>query len=145
MSERDDYDPAVKYSEQPLRITKIRGVISYLSENVSRMFLVAGFLILLSLPFFRNDLSKGLLPLSIFGVIILVFLAGFTSKKYRWTVVLDAFISMCGLLIFSYQSVTVYTSYGTIFFGINLTLSIIFLLSFYFTIRIIRDWFNNLS
>ncbi len=144
MSERDDYDPPSFYPLRALaRVKKIRGVIGYLSENVSRTFLIVSLLIVVTLPFFRNEISSILRPLSIFSVVLLVFLAAFTNKKYKWTIVLDAIVSMFGLLISSFQSVDVFTDYGLIFFAINLVLSVMFLLSFYFSISAIREWFNG--
>ena len=141
MSERDDYDPSGSYptfSFSPVR--KIRGVIGYLGEHVSRMFLVAGLLFVIALPFFKRDLSSVLLPLSIFGGVLLVFLAAFTSKKYKWTIILDVAVSAFGLIIFSFKSIEAYTSYSFLFFLVNLLLAVIFLLSFYFSVSVVREW-----
>ncbi len=138
----EDYDVSSYKPEAP---TGFKKIVRYFGNQVSRLLLVASLLIIVTHPFFKSSLSSTFLPITLLSVVILVFLAGFTSSKYKWVMFVDAGASAVGFVVFSYQAILAYNDGSTnyAFFLINLVISILFLFAFYFGVKTIKGWMVN--
>ncbi len=145
MHYEDDKIPNNVEAYKPIGFKK---VIRYFGNQVSRLLLVAGLLIIVTHPFFKSSLSSTFLPITLLAVVVLTFLAGFTNSKHKWIIVVDVIASAIGFVVFSYQSIINYNDGSTYFafFFINLVISLLFLFAFYFGVKTIRGWIlNNLK
>ncbi|MFO0718882.1 MAG: hypothetical protein U0522_02560 [Candidatus Paceibacterota bacterium] len=138
----EDYDVSKYKSEKP---TVLKKVIRYFGNQVSKLLLVAGLLIIITHPFFKSSLSSTFLPITLLSVVVIVFLAGFTSSKYKWIMFVDVVASAVGFIVFSYQAIITYNDSSTYyaFFLINLIISLLFLFAFYFGVKTIKGWVTN--
>lgn len=113
----------------------------YHGDIVRVLFLVIAFLMFVGLPFFQDEIPLPL-SLSLGAVVFLVFLGGLTNPRQAWVVFLDTVVSLLGLSIFAYFSVTRFSSLElTAFFLINQTLGLLFLVAFYFSTKTLRGMY----
>ncbi len=138
----EDYKPFTHDLRKP---TVLKKIVRYFGNQVSRLLLVAGLLIIVTHPFFKSSLSSTFLPITLLSVVVLVFLAGFTSSKYKWIMFVDIGASAVGFIVFSYQAIVTYNNDSTYyaFFLINLVISLLFLFAFYFGVKTIKGWVSN--
>lgn len=141
----EDYDVSQIPPNTPGKPTVLKKVIQYFGNQISRLLLLAGMLIVITHPFFKSSLSSTFLPITLLSVMALVFLAGFTSSKYKWIIFVDTVASAIGFLVFSYQAIINYHDASTYyaFFLINLVISLLFLFAFYFGVKTIKGWVKN--
>lgn len=128
--------------EYPKSVRDVAGHIvvarHYYGTLVRELFLVAGVLMLVGLPFFSDHLNVPVL-LSVLGVVIIASLAGLTSRKQRFVVGLDAGAALIGLFTFEIAAVHVFQNFGgDSFFWFNQILAILFFFIFYFAVKTFR-------
>lgn len=112
----------------------------YYGDVVRIFFFVAGLVMILSLPLFSDFLPVPLY-ISLFAILVLVFVAGLTNPAQKWTSFLDSIMSLIGFLIFEFYAVSSFsTSDDFSFFLINQTLAVLFLCAFYFAIKTTRGF-----
>lgn len=114
----------------------------YYGDIVRKLFMAAGFVMLITLPFVNNRL-----PIS-FNVAILVIMAidifaAFTNPLWKWVAGVDTAISLAGFLFYSYYTVAIYQQHSVydILFWTDLTLGIIFFFALYFSSKTFRGIF----
>jgi hypothetical protein len=134
--------PDPKYDFPHTKNVNSRNVTHYYGVYVRRLFLVAGLIQLLSLPYLDSFIS---IPLffSTLAILVIVFFAGLTNPKQRWVANLNLFTSIVGLVVFEYFAVTAYSNENTtmLFFLINQMLALIFFFSLYYSSKTIRGMY----
>ncbi|MEK7654406.1 MAG: hypothetical protein AAB345_03995 [Patescibacteria group bacterium] len=113
----------------------------YYGDDIRKIFLGVGAVMLLTLPFFNN-----LLPvpafISIVAVLVISLAAGLTNPRKRWTAVINTVASVIGLAVFEYYAVDAATKYSeasTLFF-VNQAIAVAFFLALYLSTKTLRGW-----
>jgi hypothetical protein len=117
-----------------------RVIEHYYGDIVRKLFIAAGLIMAVTLPFFQNFIPEPIF-LSILSILLVTFFAGTTNPRQRWTIVLDACVAAVGLAVFEYYAVTNYGSSHEWIFWTNQLISLIFLFSFYFASKTLRSMF----
>lgn len=90
-------------------------------------------------------LINGLIPvsvhISIFSILILIFIAGLTNPAQKWVSIVDSLVSSIGFVVFEYFAVVTFSqSEDFLLFLINQTLAVLFLFAFYFATKTVRGF-----
>ncbi len=117
-----------------------RDILHYYGDQVRVLLFIAGFIMLISLPFFK-DLIPQPINFSIVAIVIVSFLAGLTNPKQVWTIYLDLVASLIGFLVFEYYAITNSGNLLNGFFVINQTLALLLLAAFYFSTKSLRGFY----
>ena len=111
----------------------------YHGDIVRVCFFIAALLMLSGLPFFQDRIPLPV-SLSMGAIVMLIFLAGLTNPLLVWLLFTDTVASLFGLVIFEYFAVTNF-DLSSVFFYINQTLAILFLIAFYFSTKSLRGFY----
>lgn len=112
----------------------------YYGDVVRLFFLIAGIILVLSLPLLTEVLPVPVY-ISIISTLFLVFVAGLTNPAQKWVSVLDVFMSAIGFVVFEFYAAKMFSQNVDFqFFLINQTLAALFLFSFYFSTKTIRGF-----
>jgi hypothetical protein len=111
----------------------------YYGDIVRVLFLTAGLVMLVSLPFYHN-LTQLPLIISIMIILGMGLLAGLTNPKVIYVIVFDVAISLCALFITEYFAV-VYFHEQILYSLINQGLAILFFISLYYSSKTLRGFF----
>ncbi len=113
-------------------------LVHYHGYTIRKLFIMAAFLMLLTLPFFNEELPVPTL-VSLLGILVIGFSAAFTNPVTEFAPVLDFAVSAVGFAIFEYQTITGYAQAGPdMLFWINQVLAAIFLATFYLSTKTVR-------
>lgn len=110
----------------------------YFGNIVRKLFIICGLVILITLPFLKT-LTKGPVFYSLIVVLLLAFFAGMTKPKHKAILISDVIISMFGFAFFAYQGIINFQGFLTLFFITNLVLAVLFLFSFYWSVKTARE------
>jgi hypothetical protein len=119
------------------------GVPHYYGHTVRRAFFFAALVMLTTLPFFKNEMA---IPVgySVLSLVVMMFAAGYTNPKMRWTLLLDTVIGGIGLAVFGFQSILAYSTQASgvreYLFYTNQLLAIAFLVGFYYSVKSVRGF-----
>ena len=105
----------------------------YYGDMVRGLFLVAGIIMLVASPFFKEEIPASL---SVVPIIVVVLLAGLTTLRYQWVLMLNVIVSFMGVAVFEY--VALYANATGTFFWINQVLAVLFLFSAYYSTKTLR-------
>lgn len=112
----------------------------YYGDAIRILFLVAGVIMILTLPFFKN-----LIPMPVFfsvlALVIIATAAGLTSPTKRGVMILNVFVSLVAFSIFEYYAITQYGTVDPIFFFSNQALAIVFFFTLYYSTKTLRGHF----
>lgn len=112
----------------------------YYGDVVRILFFVSGIVMILGLPL-MNGLIPVSLSVSIFSILILIFIAGLTNPAQKWVSIVDTAISAFGFVVFEYFAVTTFAQgEDFLLFLINQTLAALFLFAFYFATKTVRGF-----
>lgn len=127
-------------------MSNLRGILGlnkfphYYGDVVRILFFLACILLILGLPLI-NGIIPVSLHVSIFSILILIFVAGLTNPAQKWVSIIDAIVSSVGFIVFEYYAVLTFSNgEDFLFFLINQTLSVLFLFSFYFATKTVRGF-----
>ena len=116
---------------------KGRKIPHYYGDVVRILFLIAGVIILLSLPFYN-----GLIPIntsvSTVCVILLAFGAAIVNPQHMWIVLVNTVIAAVALAIFEYYAVVGYGVEETILVIVRQLLAVLFLFALYYSGKTLR-------
>ena len=140
----DDYEPHELPRKYPSSDDegRERKKIPYFGKNVRGLFLTAAMIMLVFLPYVKQEIN---LPSFFLVVTILVvtFFAGFTNIKFWRIMLLDTIVSLIATAVFGYRAIENFARPLSLFEIINQTLAILFLISFYFAIRSLCFYFRS--
>lgn len=109
----------------------------YYGDEVRRLFIVAGGIMLLTLTFFNH-----LLPVSVFMSVLIVLVvgivAGLSNPKKLWVMILNVGISLVSFVIFEYHAATAYADFSEPLFWIDQSLALIFFIALYLATKTVR-------
>lgn len=109
----------------------------YYSEIIRKLFISAGLIVLVTMPFLYNKFSF-LIFFPIAAIIILTLAAGITSKRQPGNILIDLIISLAGLIVYSFRTVTEFQHHFDLMFVTNIVLSCLFLFTTYWSVKIWR-------
>ena len=114
----------------------------YYGDTTRRLLLGAGMVMIITLPFFSALLPFPIMISSV-GVLIIGFVAGMTSPRQHWVIVLDLLVSVAGLTLFQYYAVNAYylqpqTQLTSLFFWTNELLALMFFFALYYSSKTVR-------
>lgn len=134
----DDYD-GFDFKIQRVQPPKIviKSLSHYYGDAVRRLFLIAGIVMLVTLPFVSDRISLTLFS-SIIAILILAFSAGITSPRQKWVHILNVTVSLGGFIVFAFHAVIKFSTLFDLLFVTNITLSCILLVAFYLSIKTAR-------
>lgn len=115
----------------------------YYGDKVRSLFITAGVVMILTLPFFTNLIPEPFF-FSIFAVLLLILLSGLISPRYKGLVAISMLVSAGAFLVFEYYAISASQSLGikSPFFLINQFLAFIFLFATYFGTKSTR-WLSE--
>lgn len=112
----------------------------YYGDTVRRLFFAAGIFLLFGFPFFRSLMNIPMF-LPIVFVVVIDFLAGFTSPKQWWVMIVDMIMAFFGIVAFETAATVRYAAAGAddLFFWFNQTLAILFFIVLYYCVKTFRS------
>ena len=110
----------------------------YYGDAVRKLFLAAGVIMLVALPFF-NQLLPVSVTTSLLAVLVISVVAGLTNPMQRWVMVLDVLLSLAAALVFEYHGIVGYTTSPLFLFLTNQALAIIFFFALYLSVKTLRS------
>lgn len=130
-------------------MTDLRGLLRngptlhYYGDIVRALFIGAGLIMLVTLPFL-GDLVPVPYFVSIILIVAIVVFAGLTNPKQKWINYVNSFISVIAFAVFEYYSIKAYSvAGGTLFLVVNQILAIIFFIALYYSIKSMRGKIEN--
>lgn len=116
------------------------GKAHYHGDMVRKLFVAAGAVMIITLPFLSHRLP---LPpfFSALFIVILGSAAGFVSPKSKWIIPANFVISAFGVLVFEYFAVSAYQKYSLAdsLFLTDQILALIFLFALYYSAKTFRS------
>lgn len=111
----------------------------YYGDFVRTCLILGGIIMLLTLPFFQNEIP---FPIYIpIGLILIVNVsAALTNPRNIWLASFNTFSALIGFLVFEYFAVTRFNQSPNYFAIINQILALIFFTASYYSIKTLR-WF----
>lgn len=119
-------------------------LVHYYGDLVRALFLVGGFVMLVTLPMFNSFLPVSA-AFSLLAIVLLVLSAGLTNPKNERSAMLDMSISGIALLVFGYDAVVRYSlgsagdSTGWLFW-VDLFLASVFFGALYYSLKTLRGF-----
>lgn len=110
----------------------------YYGDMVRKIFLICGLVILITLPFLKSNISSPTFY-SVVVILVLTFLAGMTNPRLRVVIVGDVVVSLISFCVFAFEAITKFTDLVDLLFITNLTLAILFLFAFYWSVKSLRN------
>jgi hypothetical protein len=137
MMENEDNIPIPKRSFLGLR--KHVAIPHYHGHIVRRLFVLAGLIMLVGLPFFASVVTGGVF-LAISGILVLGLYAGLTTPKHTWIMWGDVVLSVLGSFTFEVIAISLYNRDGSMetYFVFNQALALVFFLALYFSVKTFR-------
>lgn len=111
----------------------------YYGDLVRKLFIVAGMIMIIGLPIFKDSIPFPIYS-SILGILIIGLLAGWTNPVQKWISMADIFISLIGLIIFEYYAIIDFQNSYWIIFPVDQLLAIIFFFSIYYGTKSLRGF-----
>ncbi|MFZ2621414.1 MAG: hypothetical protein WAX85_03375 [Minisyncoccia bacterium] len=110
----------------------------YYGDTTRILYVVMAVVMLVATPFVKNDLPFPA-DVSIFAVLVLSVLAGFTNPKSKDVLYFDFAASVISLLFFGYEMIISYNGpYTKLFFYVNILLSVLAMFSLYLSSKTLR-------
>lgn len=126
----------------------VKILLHYYGDVVRKLFLIAGSIMLLGTPVFNRILPVSEL-VSIGAIAFLAFSAGFTSPTKKSSALFNVCVSLGAFFVFEYYAITTYMiqshsdPYRIVLFWVDLTLALIFLFAFYYSVKTLRGFFSS--
>lgn len=135
--ETDDNIPVPRRSFLGLR--KHVAIPHYHGHIVRRLFVLAGLIMLVGLPFFASVVRGGVF-LAISGILVLGLYAGLTTPKHTWIMWGDVVLSVLGSFTFEVIAIGLYSRDAELgmYFVFNQALALVFFLALYFSVKTFR-------
>ncbi len=119
-------------------LEEYREIPHYHGDVVRILLIIAGLIMLVSLPFFKDLISMPLI-LSVVAILAIGLLAGLTNPKVIWVIAFDSIASIVGFLVFEYIALKYFNEH--IFFAlVNQILAVIFFIAIYYSTKTLRGF-----
>lgn len=111
----------------------------YYGDVIRILFILSAVIMSVTLPFLNTNLNVPVI-VSIFAIVSIAVLAGFTNPVLRSTAVINTSVSAIGLVVYEYYAVQAYlvASFINLMFFVNQILALIFLFALYYSIKTLR-------
>ena len=139
MHEKDSdfQDPRLLVTEHVPWLYRDPKIAHYYGDFVRQCLVAAAALMLLTAPYYADDLHNEL-PFEIIGAVVLVALAALTSPWNRTVIIGDAVASGAGLVVFELWALQEYSPSLLIAFALRQAIAIAFMCAFYFSMKTFR-------
>ena len=109
----------------------------YYGDIVRRLFIAAGVIMILTLPFFNERIH---LPpfVSLLAITVIGFIAGLINPRQKEIVAIQTVIAIVGAIAFGQYAVSAYEIANDAYFWVNLILTLIFFFSLYYSTKTLR-------
>lgn len=116
----------------------------YFGHTIRRFFFFIAFVMLATLPFLKGELAVPIVY-SVIAIIAVTFAAGYTNPHSRWVLIFDVAVAATGLMVFGFNAISGYSTYGMqglreVLFYTNQVLALSFLAAFYFSVKSLRGY-----
>lgn len=112
----------------------------YYGDITRLLFIVVGVIMLFGLPTMESALQLPVF-IPVIAIVILAFAAGYTSPRYRSSLVLNIWVSSAGLASFIYVSLFLRSHFlGSGWLFLNQVIAVLFLVSLYLSIKSLRGY-----
>ena len=125
------------YYPYALPYRNIAAVPHYYGDYVRSIFIVIGAFMLI-LAQFVSERAPELLPVQVVSAVVLVLLAGLTSPRKVWVLILDAIAAGLGVIFFEFLALAAYNASSWFAFIALEIVAIAFLVALYFSIKTVR-------
>ncbi|TSC82550.1 MAG: Uncharacterized protein G01um101419_556 [Parcubacteria group bacterium Gr01-1014_19] len=117
------------------------GHYHYYGDDIRKIFVGVGVVMLLALPFFNNILPVPAF-ISIISILVISLAAGLTNPRKQWTAIINTIASVIGLAVFEYYAVDAATRYSesSALFFVNQVIALAFFLALYLSTKTWRGW-----
>lgn len=119
--------------------------IHYYGDEIRKVFLAIGVIMLLGLPYFSKNINVGGF-ISVFGIVAVNLFAGMTSPRRKSIVLFDALIALIGTSFFELTAFFRFDFIGNIFdgyFWFNEIIAILFFVALYLSTKTLRGMSLN--
>ena len=113
-------------------------IAHYYGDTVRKLFLTIAAASAVVIPVWGNLLPVNLL-FEIVGIVLLVFLAGFTNPVKKWGLICNTFAALFGVIAFEMAATTLYYSDSLILFAFREGIALLFLFALYFSLKTLRN------
>ncbi len=118
---------------------RFTNVPHYYGDYSRQLLIAAAALILVAAPIYGNNLRVEF-PFIVLGSLIMVALAALTNPRDMWVSAGSSIISGVGVLTYGTWGISEYDVSGPITFILRLTIAIVFLFAFYFSLKTVRSF-----
>lgn len=125
------------YYPYTLPYRNIASVPHYYGDYVRSIFIVIGAFMLILAPFV-SERAPQLLPIQVISAVVLVLLAGLTSPRKEWVLILDAIAAGLGVVFFEFLALAAYNASAWFSFIALEAVTVAFLIALYFSVKTIR-------
>ena len=125
------------YDGEYARGAYVELVPHYYGDYIRQLFNIAAPLMLITAPFYANNLTIEL-PFEIVGALVLVALAALTNPHKQTIVVADAVAAGLGLLVYGTWALLTYDNSSWLQFILREVIALLFLTAFYFSMKTVR-------
>ncbi len=137
-------NPIIDLFEEELS-KDLRTKSHYHGDVIRNIFIVSGFVMLFTLPVFKDLVSVPFYVSSLI-IIFLGLFAGLTNPFKKWVIGLNVLVSAVGVIVFEYYAVNQYFLINEDervkwFFIVNMGLAIAFFIAFYYGTRTFKAMF----
>lgn len=138
LSEEKEVAYTIHMTDVKIRIEQ-ESKIHYYGDIVRRLFFCAALIMLVTFPFFNKMIPENP-ELSIAAIVIVGLLAALTNPRQLWTTILNTIVAILAVCVFEYYALIFYSRYSldSAIFWINQLLSLLFLISLYYSVKTFR-------
>lgn len=121
-----------------LEPSKKEKIPHYYGDEVRKLFILNGAIMLVALPFFRELIDVPII-VAIIAIVILGFAAGITSPVQKtWLFFSNTTIAAIGFVVFEYYAIASDGEFSALYFIFNQLIAIIFFLALYYSTKTLR-------
>ncbi len=135
--ELDDAEVEALYSFGTSSYRLWPSIAHYYGDPARQLMIGAAALMLIASPLYGNNLRVEF-PFEVVGALIAVSFAALTNPRASWISVGDAVISGVGMIVFATWGIIEYDTINPIAFVLRLAVALLFLFSFYFSMKTVR-------
>ncbi len=122
---------------------RFSGIPHYYGDSARQLLIAAAALVLIASPLYGNNLRIEF-PFIVVGALIMVALAALINPRDMWVSAASSIVSGVGVLVYGAWGIFEYDSINPIAFILRLTIAVIFLFAFYFSLKTVRSFMLNI-
>lgn len=138
-----DEEVAEMYSPSPTFLKAWWPIVPhYYGDAVRQLMLGASALMLIASPLYGTNLRIEF-PFVIVGAIVAASFAALANPRDSWIAVANTVVAGAGLVIYAAWGIFEYDTISTVAFVLRLTIAVVFLFAFYFSMKTVRAFMSH--